>query len=396
MRLGILGCSLSVSFGPGVTPAQRVELRRSWSRCLEDDDAGTDEPSDAPRGRSSREGPPFTASAPFTANIAAPDGAVVPVAGVPVAGETFERFAAELTSVLTLTAIEARSGELLMLHASGLADPATGRTAALVGPSGVGKTTATRALAGLLGYVSDETVGIERSGSVVPYPKPLSVIVDGPPAPKRQLGPDELGLRVAPPEAQLGAVVLLDRVPREAPSAPVEVQPLGHAEAIVGLAPHTSALARLHRPLQWLCSALDACGGAVRVAYREAEDLGAVIPRLLTRPCVAGEWLPALGLGSADDAAPQPGLVRRAGVVDAVEVRVPGDSGRSELLVMARERVLRLGGIAPAVWRALGTPATLDALAARIAPEVGLPEGYEEALGRVVGELGDHGVLART
>jgi hypothetical protein len=88
------------------------------------------------------------------------------------------------------------------------------------------------------------------------------------------------------------------------------------------------------------------------------------------------------------------GLLRRADVVDAVELvgREPGDS---ELLVMVDQRVVRLSGVAPAIWRALATPADFAGLAERIAPEVGLPEGYAHLLERAITELEGHGVLAR-
>ncbi|WP_052206779.1 hypothetical protein [Sinomonas humi] len=407
MRLRILGASVSVIFDSGVSAAQRAELRRAWSRCLEEgEDLAIDCTSTGRNSPVDDDG----STPPFRARILR--GAAV----VPVSGVTFEGFAAELTSALTLAAIEQRGGELLMLHASGLSDPRTGRTAALVGPSGIGKTTATRVLARGLGYVSDETVGIEPGGSVVPYPKPLSVIVDEPPDPKRQLGPDALGLRAAPTPGSLGAVVLLERERSPAGSGrAAEVRPLSHAEAIVGLAPHTSSLGKLRRPLQLLCELLDACGGGVSVAYREAEDLAGLIPGLLARPPVAGGWAPAVvPLPRADDGdlppgclppgclppgclppgSAAPGHLRRGDVVDAVEIAIPG--GGSELLVMVGQRVLRLGGIVPALWRAVGSPARFEDLAARIAPEVGLPSGHEEALSRAVELLVDYGVLTRS
>lgn len=405
MRLRILGASLTVVFEGRVSPAQRALLRRAWSRCLEDgegtasaergdgDCTGGDSP-----GGDGIGGDGIGGAVPFRARILTGSGVV------PVAGGTFARFAAELTSALTFAAIERRSGELLMLHASGLADPGTGRTVALVGPSGVGKTTATRALANELGYVSDETVGVEPSGAVVPYAKPLSLIVEEPPAPKRQLGPDELGLRRAPSEGRLGAVVLLERRASR-PGGRAEVRRLGHAEAIVGLAPHTSSIGKLRAPLQQLCRMLDACGGAVRAVYSEADELAGLIPGLLARPAVAGGWEPAVvPYRRADDGALAPvdqppailprGYLRRGDVVDAVEIAIP--DGGSDLLVMVGQQVVRLGGIAPAIWRALRAPARIEALAERIAPEVGLPPGYAGALSHAVEELSNYGVLLRS
>ena len=105
------------------------------------------------------------------------------------------------------------AGARLNLHAGGVADR-DGRVLAVVGASGAGKTTATRALARRLGYVSDETISIEPGAPYVvhAHPKPLSVVVDpAEPRRKSQHGPDELGLRTAPPELRLHRLVVLHR-----------------------------------------------------------------------------------------------------------------------------------------------------------------------------------------
>ncbi len=115
-----------------------------------------------------------------------------------------------LSSHLTRTAIQARLGELWMLHACALAHPETGATVVLVGPSGSGKTTVAATLGRHFGYLSDETVAIRHDGTVLPYPKPLSVLVDGR-GPKRQESPSDLGLLVAPSRPWLKAIALLDR-----------------------------------------------------------------------------------------------------------------------------------------------------------------------------------------
>ena len=97
-----------------------------------------------------------------------------------------------LSQQVTLAAIEAARGRAWMLHAAGIATP-DGPVVVLVGPSGRGKTTASRALGAVYGYVSDETVAIDEDGRVWPYRKPLSVIEDFA-APKTQLAPSALGL----------------------------------------------------------------------------------------------------------------------------------------------------------------------------------------------------------
>ena len=108
-----------------------------------------------------------------------------------------------LTARVTLEGIESQHGRLWMLHACGLADPASGATVVLVAPSGTGKTTAARVLGRTFGYVSDETVAIGPDGAVVAYPKPLSLL-EGGVRPKRQRSPRELGLVDAPRAAVAG------------------------------------------------------------------------------------------------------------------------------------------------------------------------------------------------
>lgn len=387
LRLTLFGVPAAVRWDRGINADDAVRLADAWSRCRADDA----EPAASAGAHTGRSGEPHESGArAVRATLAV--GRSAPFA---VAGETFAEFASELTSFLTMAAIEERAGELMMLHASGLADPETGRTVALVARSGMGKTTATRVLATQFGYVSDETVAIERSGRILPYPKPLSVIDAPAPAPKVQRGPDELGLAPAPAEARLGAVVLLER---QAGLDAAVVERVGHADALVDLAPQTSALARIERPLAWLCTILDACGGAVRVRYTEAHQLADVLHLLLAREPLAPAW------GSAHDAGPvasgaslAPGAVRRREAVDAVEVQGE-DPDVPEVLVLSGSTLIRLGGIAPAVWGALagttGTPGIgLTELVARLEERVGLPDGFEPILGAALAELAGRGLI---
>lgn len=387
LNLRVLGFPISVFLDAGVTLDLASELRRAWSRCL---DLPGGRPSGALVGMLATEGTPGARQ--FRARVSSDLGTLS------VAADTFREFASELTSTITLAGITTASGELVMLHASALADPETGRAVALVGRSGMGKTTATKVLGADLGYVSDETVAIDRSGFLVPYAKPLSVIVESPPAPKHQIGPDELGLLVAPTAPTLATVVLLDR---SLDANQPKITPLGHAEAIIELAPHTSALSSVRRPLQRICEILDASGGAIRATYREAGDLAALVPMLLERPAIAKTWVPVIdaqtrpGPGLREEGNFPSGLLRRAELVDAVEIPLPEGSG-TELLAMTSRRVVRLSGVAPAIWRALATPADMGGIAERIAPDVGLPAGYEGLLRSGIEELESHEILQRT
>ncbi|WP_159498946.1 ATP-binding protein [Microbacterium sp. 18062] len=274
----------------------------------------------------------------------------------------------ELSQRVTLTAIEARRGRLWMVHAAGLA-AADGRVVMLVGRSGSGKTTAARTLSRSMHYVTDETVGITADGEILPYRKPLSVIVD-PSAPKAQLAPPA---QVARPDRplRLGAVVILDR------RAELDTEPsataLAESEAIELLAAQTSYLSELPRPLETITTLLRRASGAHRVTYREATELPSLIEKLLAchDESAGGRTGTATGapdLGCVSDAAPDPAGSRSATGTDAHRAATYGRAphrdavaldGGAHLAVLL-ERGTRpdapdlhvLGGIAPAAWRA--------------------------------------------
>jgi hypothetical protein len=180
-----------------------------------------------------------------------------------------------LSQVVTRVAIEARAGDLMMLHAAGLADRATGATVALVAPSGTGKTTLCRTLGDDYAYVSDETVGFDPSLVVSPYRKPLSVVVDGHHI-KAQVSPEELGLPATPPVLTLSAAVLLER--SDVPG--LEVTPVRTVAALPLLAEQSSYLSRHTRPLGFLAEALERTGGLYLVNYRSAEELRPLVREL--------------------------------------------------------------------------------------------------------------------
>lgn len=145
-----------------------------------------------------------------------------------------------LASQLNRVATEAPS--LLVLHAAALRSPA-GRVVVLVGRSGAGKST----LAGALvahgwDYLTDEAVGIEPTGGIVGYPKPLALDAGS----RRLLGVAEGPGELVAPEAVRAGASIVDRC--EGPVALVAAvdraadglgSALGAAEALVELAGHS-------------------------------------------------------------------------------------------------------------------------------------------------------------
>lgn len=203
--------------------------------------------------------------------------ALGPHTAADVWGSSIEEVLHRLSPAVTQAAIAHWAGDLMMLHAAALAAPDTGRTAILVAASGTGKTTASRALGRRFAYLSDETAGITRDGIVLPYCKPLSIIETG--HLKTQVAPSTLGLLATSRECRIGTILLLDRRPDHA--GPPTLTPVDTIDAIAAIAPQSSYLPSVERPLRRLADVITLAGGAHRAAYREASDLEQPIADLL-------------------------------------------------------------------------------------------------------------------
>lgn len=361
-------------------------MARAWSRCLGDHNPLALKPAPGTSGL------PFTASLYFDAKL--PNGGVRHLAS-----DTFEGLAEAVTSEVTIAAILERAGELTMLHACGVAEPG-GAVIALVAKSGTGKTTASSQLARTFGYITDETVAIRADGTVLPYPKPLSVKQTAHGAAKLQVGPDELGLRVAPGNPRITAIALLNRVGGDYQLPVIEPVPL--VDAVLALIPDTSSQAAVVQPLQSLCELIDSVGGVFRVSYSEAADLkDSLAPLFLTDPVKPSDitrgWSPALtepdsqAAQAASEQPPEPcppGWLQRTQAVDAVEIG-------EDLLVLTETELTRVSGIGPIIWKSAQRPVSMQALTNRIEAVHGLPEGYEALLDAAVNRLVDQKLLLR-
>lgn len=383
----VLSTQFAIRWGRGVTWEQRESMRSAWARC-----ASTGEQLVPPLPKEPTESLPFSASVAYQSLTN--DGGTFSLQAA-----SFADLAENLTSRLTVAAILENAGELMMLHACGVADPATGAVVALVAKSGTGKTTAASALAGAYGagaygYVTDETVAIGPDGAVVPYPKPLSVKQE-PGAPKLQVGPDELGLHPAPSKLFIQSIVLLDRVDgvdgeRTAgaaePATPV-LRRVPLADALLALIPDSSSQAEIEEPLQSLCRLIDRVGGVWRATYSEATDLRQALEPLFRKQRRSKPEWEAPGVDTEFGPIPD-GWIRRAEPTDAVTV--DGD-----LLVMLESEIVRLSGIGPVIWEATANAVSPDNLADEVAKVHGRPEGYRAAVAAAAAQLIAKSVLER-
>jgi hypothetical protein len=318
-----------------------------------------------------------------------------------VRADTAEALAQRITSEITTEAIHGLRGEALMLHASAVALD-DGRVIGFVGPSGRGKTTAANVLGHSYGYVTDETLAVRSDGSVVAYPKPLSI--GSWPAVKATAPASALGLLEAPADGlRLAALVLLDRRPGvDRPF--VESVPI--LEALSDLVPQTSHLAALERPLRTLLGAVAAGGGVRRVVYSEAASLPTLIDDVLRQTPDTAPLLTDVGslaqrdcgcFSRTDEQPTEPAPVAgsdaywRASYVDAL---LADDS----LIVLRASRVVVLEGVGPALWLAADgvTEDDLRDAALRELPEP--PAGIDVAavISESVRELVEAGLLVRT
>ncbi len=297
-----------------------------------------------------------------------------------VRADSTEALAQRITSEVTIGAIGGLRGEALMLHASAVALD-DGRVIGFVGPSGRGKTTAAQALGRTYGYVTDETLAVRADGSVLAYPKPLSI--GKRPGVKATESASTLGLRRSPADGlRLAALVLLDRRP-EITRPFVETVPL--IEALSALAPQMSHLSALQHPLRTLLEAILSTGGVRRVVYAEASSLPSIvgdvlrmidgdapaltdIPKLSERDC--GCFSDVVEEESMPSAVEEPDAYWRASYVDALMVD-------DALIVLVSDLVVVLAGVGPALWLAADglTEAELKEVALREHPE--LPAGVD-------------------
>jgi len=361
-HLNVLGSVIAVD----LPVEDRARIRAQWSRCL------------------------------------APEGAAADSSVTYGNQEDADRRDYALASALTLAGIQHAAGTRLMLHAAGVADPASGRVAALIAASGVGKTTAAHLLCSDgFGYVTDETVSVGASGDVLPYPKPLSVVIDGDsPHHKSQHGPDELGLGSCPDDPRIALFVMLDRDrDRSGPAEPT-LEQLPLLDGLLELIPQTSALPAMQRPLRSLAATLHAAGGVWRLRYRDVADAAPLLREALrSHPADPSRiWEPApsredrAGRPVDADAAGQPAQlsgasrVARAPYLDAVGVD-------DEVLVLVERRPARLSGLGSTIWQHSARPATVAELTRWCVAEHGDHPGAGQLVTDAVSALVEHTVL---
>ena len=249
LHLHGLGAVIEVHCAGDAASELAAAMRTAWSRCLHPHEITTT---------------PVTAKA---LDVRLDDPSTLP------------RELTQTTRRITRALIAARAGQLCMLHAGAVSDVSTGRTLVVVAQGGMGKTTMSRHLGRRLGYVTDETVGIDDVGRILPYPKPLSVRHSAGRATKEEVSPDSLALLDTPSHPYVSQLVLLDRRPDG--TGDLSADPF--MDALVALVGQSSSLSELRSPLQRLADLIDDVGPVLRVRYREARDAEEALVKAVTK-----------------------------------------------------------------------------------------------------------------
>lgn len=177
-----------------------------------------------------------------------------------------------ISSSITIALIESNLGRGHLFHSAALLD-AHDNAALLIGPSGAGKTTAAIRLGRTTRYLTDETAFVDWDAHVVPYPKPLSVIVDGA-AVKAQVAPEELGLET--PQTgrfPVTRLIVLNRQPCGSGGDP-RCERLDLLAGLFALLPQVSRLSASPRPITALAGLIASIGGVERLSYVDIDDVG--------------------------------------------------------------------------------------------------------------------------
>ena len=186
----------------------------------------------------------------------------------------------DITSRITLSMLEQRAGDSVLLHAAVLGDPATKQAIALIGSSGTGKTTATMTLGTKYAYLSDETTIINSDLSITPYPKPLSII-ETRGEPKAQIPAAERGLQPVDPRDTSYTLSRLVLLKRDEQFSEPTLEPITIEGRLQELTDQSSALSKHPEGINSLLKVIEATGGVVQLSYAEISDTLPLIESLL-------------------------------------------------------------------------------------------------------------------
>lgn len=364
LTLSILGEQFLVHLPADSDAARRRRLIDAWARCHADIDPSTATTIDCRPGFDTDDGDQL---------------------------ETLWRNLGDrvATSVTTET-LKNVTGRYALFHAAGIADK-DGRVMVMCAAPGTGKTTASAVLGKHFGYVSDETIAVDvETNRVLPYPKPLQVIVADSGSRKELVNPDDLGLLHPAEPLHLSGIFILSREREPDEDFVPSIDPLPLTDALEYLVPQTSSLYLLDRPLQTLCSMAARSGGPFIIRYAEAESL----PDLLTDwlesypDAPAQESWHALPATGVDEEAERGEHYQRLAATDALEVE-------GGIALLLNRELFVLTGIGASIWEAAAEPVAFDELLASLEQTHGTHEDAPDLLQQALNELLSRGIISK-
>jgi hypothetical protein len=166
--------------------------------------------------------------------------------------------------------------------------------------------------------------------------------------------------------------VLLNRTDDHPEAMPPSLEPVSLADAISELIPQISYLPERAAPLHRLRDVIAACGGLLRLTYRESATLVPAMRGLLDRP-VGPAAAPTGETQRVPAPAPGPGQIAQSGVQDAID-------DDDCVIVLSRGMIRVLDGIAPTIWHEARRPRSReDVVEAVIRAHGSPPDGTASA-----------------
>lgn len=172
--------------------------------------------------------------------------------------------------------VDCRRESPLVPYAGILRHPVTGESLKFVAPRGMGKTTLTRMLGRCFGYLTDGTVGIDKTGRIRAYPKRPSLRrQEG--GPNTEASPDYLAQAYS---ARTVKTVILPTRPADR-AAPPDIHAIRTLDAIQQFLPESSLLDNLPRTLRTLAALPHQCCPVLSCSDAEEDALVSLTAELI-------------------------------------------------------------------------------------------------------------------
>lgn len=301
---------------------------------------------------------------------------------------------AMLSDDVTLEALAQRRRDgLWLMRAAGVADK-RGHVVVFCGASEDAQAIVVRHLSQRYAYVSDDTIGIDIEGGVLPYRRPLSFV--GPGFSSQQRMPSSETSQELPSNLRLSKIIVLEQDERG--TEPAEIEELDVPSALELLVPQSSYLTDMRAPLRTIESLLKATGGAARVRHGDLETIDGVFDDLIRHEPPARPLRIRQGPAHPPRPAEPDGvdLYFRGAAVDALTLDEESIAILQQTSTGGKLHVL--DGMKAALWTAAPVENTRSALGDAAFDAQGVADGVDRdrLMGEALNNMLQEGLLSRT